>query len=150
MKATLNFDDPRWNIPATEQRLNSGLFKSRKELKELIREEHRRGGDLPASYLVTNSKGVGFSAKHKVSRRGNPPSPDTLSLLNSIDDRSLGNLAGEVFVKDGVTPSGSNPAVYGPILDDPAKLNRPFFATTAERFEPKFIKNIENALNDVP
>lgn len=149
MKATLTFDDPRWDMPATEQRLRSGIFKSRKELKEAIREEHRRGGDLPAIYLVTSSQGSGFSAKHKVSRRGNPPSPDTLTLLNNIADRDLGTLSGEVYVKDAVAPGGSNPAVYGPILDNPSKLNRPFFATTAEKYRPTFEKNMENALNNV-
>lgn len=150
MKATLTFNDPRWDVDATQRRLSSTVTRGRKVLKERIREKHRKGGDMAPSYISAGRRGRGFRRGHKVSQRGNPPSPDTLSLLNAIDDRETAILTGEVFIREATSPGGGNPAEYGAILDNPAKLNRPFFESTAEEFRPEWEKMVENAVNDVP
>lgn len=145
MKATLTFDDPRWDIPATEQRLGSQLVVESKTVKTKIKEKHLSGGDRPASRIIRR-RGLGFTHGHKVSIRGNPPSPDTLTLLNAVDDQATGTLQREVYVKPNQNPRGGVADEYGAILDNPNKLNRPWFETTVEEYRPEFVKNMATAL----
>lgn len=142
MFATLTFDDPGWDTDAIEQKLAAEIKRSRKELKEAIREKHREGGDLPAASIVSRRSGAGFRRGHKVSRPGSPPSPDTLTLMNAIDDREVGPLEAEVYIKPDINPHGGMADRYGEILDNPSKLNRPFFESTAAEFKEKFDQRI--------
>lgn len=146
MKATLTFTDPRWDVHKTEQQLSGAITRARKELKETIREKHREGGSKANGQVSARRRGRGFLRGHRASSRGNAPAPDTLTLLNSIDDRRTGVLSGEVFVKDGRSPDGANPAVYAEILDNPSKLNRPFFHSTVTTFRDRFMAIIRAAL----
>lgn len=146
MKATLNFDDPRWDVAETERKLSAAVVVSRKELKEAIREKHREGGSKASGAIVSNGSGDGFRRRHRRSSRGNPPAPETLTLLNAVDDRELGPLEGEVFIKPNKNPRGGVADEYGAVLDNPAQLNRPFFQSTADAYQETFDRRISEVL----
>jgi hypothetical protein len=73
---------------------------------------------------------------HRQSLQGDPPATDSGGLIGSIEGKPIAELKGRVSV-------GKK---YGQYLDNPAKLNRPFFRTTVERFKPKFKQKIREAL----
>lgn len=75
-----------------------------------------------------SSRVVAGSEFHRASRRGQPPARDTGQLINSIRARRSGMM--RTTVAAGVR--------YAEILDDPKRLDRPFFQVTAKAFVPKF------------
>lgn len=90
--------------------------------------------NLPAGLRRTKNKNrvIVGSNFHRASRRGQPPAVDTAGLINSIRARKTGPLKTTVS-------AGKH---YGEILDDPNKLNRPFFRSTVKEYLPKFKENI--------
>jgi hypothetical protein len=147
MKASLVFDDPRWDVSATERKLKAGIFRGRKELKEEIKKTHREGGSNASGTVYARRRGTGFRRGHRASSRGSAPAPDTLTLTNAIDDQETGPLSGEVYIKHDKNPFGGYADEYGEILDDPNRLDRPFFESTAAKFEKRFDQIMEDAID---
>lgn len=81
---------------------------------------------------------VGFKF-HRASRKGEPPAIDKGILRNSIKFKLVSDLKGQVSVG----------AKYGDVLDDPTKLNRPFFRKTVKNFQPKFQKNLDEVIQEL-
>lgn len=73
---------------------------------------------------------------HRASAKGQPFASSTGNTLNSIRAKSTGEMKAKVS-------SGSRIAE---ILDNPNKLDRPFFKSVAEKFKPKFKANISETI----
>lgn len=75
---------------------------------------------------------------HRASAKGQPPAVDTAGLLNSIRAKKTGQMRSTVATSK----------KYADILDDPKRLDRPFFRSTVKRFAPKFRANIEKVIKE--
>lgn len=78
---------------------------------------------------------VGYNF-HRASRRGESPATDTGGLIGSVAAAPVSALRSRVSVGK----------VYGAILDDPKKLNRPFFKIRVDLFKPIFMQKVKEAL----
>jgi hypothetical protein len=155
VKLTLN--NPMWNTPARRKILDKAVQESGAELEGEIKTTitdsvpagrlYRKGSitktatkPLLALGLRTrkgNAKRVIVGSRiHRASKKGQPPAVDTGGLINAIRASKTGEM------KSTVTAGKA----YAETLDDPKKLDRPFFKSTAEKFRPKFKENIENAI----
>ncbi len=73
---------------------------------------------------------------HKASKKGFAPAIDSGGLFGSVNQRRISDLKSRVF-------AGKK---YASILDDPKKLNRPFFEVVLKRHEPTFVRNVKTVL----
>ena len=74
---------------------------------------------------------------HRASSWGEPPAPDTMNLVNALDDRKVSKQVHEVYVDEGKAP-------YAVPLQE--GLNRPIInEEVIDEFEPQF----EEELNRV-
>lgn len=71
----------------------------------------------PQGRDYAKGRGQGFRRVHRASRRGQPPAPDTMNLVRSVEDNKVNPSTHEVYV-DG------NQAPYGEYLERP-RLMRP-------------------------
>ena len=78
---------------------------------------------------------VGYNF-HRASRKGQPFANDTGETLNATRARKIGELKAVV----------ANSKPHAEILDNPNKLNRPFFRSTAEEFKKQFRENLAEAI----
>lgn len=76
---------------------------------------------------------------HRASAKGQSPATDTGGLIGSVAGRDLAELRARVSV-------GKK---YGAILDDPTKLNRPFFKVRVDLFRPNFKQRVLDALRSL-
>ena len=157
MKATLKLNNPLWKTPERKAILSKAVQASAAELEKEIKQTilnstprgrlYRRGAITRAASkknlalglrrLKGNAKRVYAGAKfHRASAKGQPFASDTGQTINAIRTRKLALLKARVAAS----------VKHGAILDDPKKLNRPFFASVAEKFKPKFKENIQKAI----
>lgn len=161
MKTKLTLTNPLWNTQKRRQILDKTVQESGAELEGLIKATMlpgtRKKGPSGRTYRrsaitkratkanlamgLKRQKGnqnrvVAGSNFHRASAPGEAPAVDTGGLVNSIRAQKTGEMRSEV----------STGKKYAGRLDDSKKLNRPFFATTAEAFRPKFKQNVEDAI----
>jgi hypothetical protein len=155
MKTTLKLTNPLWSNPQRKRILDKAVQESaaelEKEIKQTILDSVPRGktyrrGAITRSRSARNIRGLKLQTRgnkaivgsrfHRASAKGQPPAVDTGGLINSVRARRYGVMKARV----------SAGKLYAPILDDPKKLNRPFFASVAEKFRPKFKQNIQEAI----
>jgi hypothetical protein len=157
MKAKLTLTNPLWKAASRRRVLDKAVQESGAELEAEIKRTileskpagrtYRRGPitrkatakNLPPGLRTQkgNSNNViAGSNFHRASKKGQPPAVDTAGLINSIRAKKTGELKSTVATSK----------KYAEVLDDPKKLDRPFFKTTAEKFLPKFKENIKKAI----
>lgn len=164
MKSKLSLNNPLWSSTERRQLLDKVVQQSAAELEAKIKQKllnpekppagkiYRRGGIYKKGLIRdrklnrTRFKRKFFSlydekfavaySFHRASRKGQPPATDTGALANSIRAKRSGEMHATVATSKN----------YGAILDDPNKLDRPFFRQTAEEFKAKFKQNIREAI----
>lgn len=157
MKIKLTLTDPLWTSAPRRALLDKAVQESGAELEGLIKKtilESKPAGKTYRRGAITKkaTKGnlaLGLKRRkgnvsqvfagsnfHRASAPGQPPAVDTAGLLNSIRAKKTGDMKSQV----------SAGVAYAEVLDNPAKLGRPFFRVTVEEFRPKFKENIEEAI----
>lgn len=161
MKTTLRLTNPLWSKTKRRTLLDKVVQESGVELEGEIKKKmlpptrkeqpagrtYRKGPltapatqkNLPPGLRTSKSNAdrvITGSLFHRASKKGQAPAIDTGGLVNSIRARKTGELKSTVA-------AGKN---YAKPLDDPNKLDRPFFQSTTEEFRPKFKENIRNAV----
>lgn len=133
--ATLILTNPILNVGTTRAKLAAAVSKSRKELKQAVRQRIIKSIPTGRTYRRKGRSSISSrQAEHRASRRGQAPAIDSGKTLNSIDEKRTGDFSGEVSVN----------TEYAAILEN--KMDRPFVKTTADKYEKKFIANVEKAL----
>lgn len=165
MKSILKLNNPLWQTPERRAILDKAVQQSGAELEAAIKQKvldstpagktYRRAAirrkiarrDLKFfrsnkrvfkrkfTTLFNETTAVGYNF-HRASAKGQPPAVDHGGLINSIRTKRLGQLSVKVATSK----------AYAAILDDPKRLNRPFFASTVEEFKPKFKQNLQEAI----
>lgn len=157
MKARLKLNNPMWKTPERRKLLDKVVQESAAELEGEIKKTildstprgrtYRRGAITKAATKPLRALGlravkndpkrlVAGARFHRASAKGQPFASDTGNTLNSIRAKETGEMKAKVS-------SGSRIAE---ILDNPNKLDRPFFKTVAEKFKPKFKANISETI----
>ena len=159
MKSILKLNNPLWQTQARRAMLDKAVQQSGAELESLIKQKiltgpktgktYRRGAITRAASKKNlglglrragnNSKRViAGSGFHRASARGESPAKDSGQLASATRSKKTGEMRNQV----------SNSKKYAKPLDDPKGLDRPFFASTASEFKPKFKQNIADALSE--
>ncbi len=159
MKATLKLNNPLWQTPERQKLLDKAVQQSGAELESEIKQAilgsvpsgrlYRRGATAKAASQKNLALGlrrahsqpkrvIAGSRFHRASALAQAPAVDSGALLNSIRAKKVGQLSVKVATSKR----------YAVRLDDKNKLNRPFFASTAEKFRPKFKGNIRDAIKE--
>lgn len=157
MKANLRLNNPMWQTPKRRAMLDKAVQRSGAELESEVKrtitesrpagKTYRRGAITKKATKSNLTLGLRRSKKnknrviagsnfHRASKRGQAPAVDTGGLLNSIRAKKTGELKSTVAVGK----------AYGEILDDPARLDRPFFRSTVKEYLPKFKENIREVI----
>jgi hypothetical protein len=157
MKVKLTLNNPLWNQPERRAILDQAVQASGTELETAIKQKildsqprgrtYRRSAITKAATKpllalgLRRKKGnpdrvVAGSNYHRASAKGQPPAVDSGGLINSTRAKKTGEMRSTVSV-------GKK---YGEVLDDPNKLDRPFFRSTVKEFAPKFKENIQKAI----
>ena len=120
MSVTSHFDSAVFNRQKLRQAVASFIIRQTKDFKNLSK---RRMIDSQASGRLHRRKnGVGFTRSHRASARGQRPAIDTGKLLNSINDRRIGDFSRIV----------SADAEYAPYLQS-ERLGRRIMMTAIRR-----------------
>ncbi len=159
MKAKLVLNNPLWQTAARRKILDKAVQDSGIELEGEIKKTildskpagrlYRRGSitkNASKKNLAlglrrkkgTKTRVIAGANFHRASAKGQPFANDSGQTINAIRAKRTGELKSKVAV--GVK--------HGAILDDPNKLDRPFFRSTAEKFKPKFKENIADAIKE--
>ncbi|MEO6588885.1 MAG: hypothetical protein ABIP06_06105 [Pyrinomonadaceae bacterium] len=160
MKVTLNLTNPLFDNQKRKTILHLVVSRSaielEKEIKKVILESVPRGTlyGRGAITKIATKKNLGLGLRlvknsrvrviagsrfHRASAKGQPFANDTGQTINSIRARDVSELKAQVSV--GVK--------HAAILDSKNGLDRPFFASTAEKFKPRFKANIEKAIKEI-
>ena len=167
MKAKLTLNNRLWQTTERRAILDKAVQQSGAELESLIKQRiltgpksgktYRRGAikkkvakrDLvfyrsnrkvfkrTFTGLYAEKTTVGYQF-HRASKKGESPASDTGGLANSIRAKKIGFLSVRVATSKR----------YALRLDSRQGLDRPFFASTAEEFKPKFKQNIADAIKE--
>lgn len=128
MSVTSHFDSAVFNRQKLRQAVASFIIRQTKDFKNLSK---RRMIDSQASgRLYRRKKGVGFTRSHRASARGQRPAIDTGKLLNSINDRRIGDFSRIVSADAEYAPYLQSERLGRRIMDDrdtaeaQAKANR--------------------------
>jgi hypothetical protein len=143
MKAKLTLSNPLWQTPERRAILDKVVQQSAAELESKIKQKILASRPAGRTYrrgaaVLKGGKPAAFSL-HRASKKGQPPAVDSGGLVNSIGAKKTG------AVKAAVS-SGKN---YAGRLDRKDRLDRPFFASTAEEFRAKFRQNLAEAIRGV-
>ena len=167
MKSILKLNNPLWQTPARRAILDKTVQQSGAELESRIKQKILTGPKSGKTYRRSAIKNkvakrdLGFYRSnrkvfkrtfsgldrekttvgyqfHKASAKGESPANDTGGLANATRSKKTGEMRNQV----------ANSKKYAKPLDDPNGLNRPFFASTAEEFKPKFKQNIADAIRE--
>lgn len=104
---TVNLDSPIWDEAAREQIVSRGLTRIAKKFKQKTVTAMIEGVHTGAYYRPRlGGPGLGFTRLHHASARSERPSPDTLNLVNSVEDEKIAPLQHAVFVNDAQAPYG--------------------------------------------
>lgn len=168
MKSILKLNNPLWRTPERRAILDRAVQQSGAELEAAIKQKVLNSTPAGKTYrraairrkiakrdlkffrsnkrvfkrkftTLTNEKTTVGYQFHRASRKGQAPAVDTGNLINSIRSKRIGQLSNRVATSK----------AYAAILDDPKKLNRPFFKSTADEFKPKFKQNIQEAIGEI-
>ena len=168
MQATLKLTNPLWKTPERRRILDLAVQQSGAELESEVKKVilnstprgklYRRGAirrqiagrDLKFfrsnkrvfrrkfTGLFRETTVVGYNF-HRASAKGQSPAVESGGLVNSIQSQRAKPLHNIVKVGK----------VYGVILDDKQRLDRPFFTVTVKNFREKFKANIQEAINEI-
>jgi hypothetical protein len=121
--------------------------KSARKFKRSTQEKMLKG--VHSGRLYKKKRGSGFTRSHLASAIGQRPAPDTLTLVNAISDRSLGDYKAEVYIAERINPeSGTLASNYGEILQN--KLDRPIMsADDADEAERDMTRDAEALIKTV-
>lgn len=160
MKAKLILNNPLWQTAQRRRILDRVVQQSAVELESEIKRKiltgtksgrtYRRGAITKAASQKNialglrrvrgNSKQVFAGSKlHRASAPGESPANDSGGLANSLRSVSVKPLHSKVFTSKR----------YAETLDNPRKLNRPFFSQTAQKFKKRFKEQIKNAIGEM-
>ncbi len=96
--------------------LNSNVFKSNVRRTMFSNFVYRQAKDFKVSTkekmiegphsgrLYEKKSGRGFTRHHRASAPGERPSPDTMTLVNAIEDKRTSEISATVYVEDRVNP----------------------------------------------
>lgn len=112
-----------------------------KDFKNLTQRRMIAGPQTGRRY--TRRRGAGFVREHVASTVGQRPAPDTMTLVNAVNDKRLTETSAEVFIGPKINPTNGTVAdVYADILQN--KLNRPIMtASDAEEAQQKMVREGE-------
>lgn len=123
----VRLDDKIFDKVERRSAISSLITRSAKEFKQLTKDKMIYGRATGRVY--DKGRGVGFTRSHRASAAGQRPAPDTLTLVNAIDDRRLSDYSSEVYIADKInTSNGTVASDYGSILQN--KLDRPIMSDT--------------------
>jgi hypothetical protein len=91
-----------FDIPAFRQALSAVPYKSAKVFQESTKQKMLN--QTPGGKLYRKRTGRGFKRFHKASALGQRPQPDTLTLVNAVDGRRIGEFAAIVDIKNRLNP----------------------------------------------
>ena len=125
-----------FNSREVRREISNMLSKRRKKFREKTK---RRMIDGPhTGRLYARESGRGFRRSHRASAKRQRPSPDTMTLVNAISDKSTGELSGKVFVAEKRNPrNGQIASKYAEILQ--TQLERPIMTKNDAAIEQKEI-----------
>lgn len=127
IKWTHKFDSLMFKPGRRQEVLSRGLTRLGKRFKGFAK--NRQTQNEPSGRFYPSSRGGGFTAAHRASAWGEPPAPDTMNLVNALEDRKVSKMVHEVYV-DGVK------APYAVPLQE--SLNRPIITEEVmDEFEPQ-------------
>ncbi|HEX8248973.1 MAG TPA: hypothetical protein VF599_12420 [Pyrinomonadaceae bacterium] len=169
MKSNLILNSPLWKTPERRALLDKTVQQSALELESEIKQAilkgpktgrtYRRGrilkkaaaknrgfyrGEKTSSRFkrvfksLTDERFVVGFGFHRASKKGESPAPDTGALVNATRAQKTGE--GRATVANGKG--------YGELLDNPEKLDRPFFKSTVEKFKEKFKQNLSDTIKE--
>jgi hypothetical protein len=155
MKSSLDLKDPRWNDAGRRAAIAAALAFSAAELVTRIKEADAASVPRGRTYRIGsirraaskrndvqglrtrttaagNLQRVVGSTFYRASAPGQRPAIKSGRLINSIRAEQIGAFKYRV---------GSS-LYYAVVLDDPNRLNRPFFKIEADAYRPRFTENI--------
>lgn len=138
MKSRLNLNNPLWRAPERRVILDKAVQESAAELESEIKQRVLKSAPRGRVYRKGSIKGGRGSRIHRASAKGQPFASDTGATLNATRARKTGDMKATVV----------NSKAHSKILDDPQKLDRQFFESTARTFKPKFKANILEAIKE--
>jgi len=101
------------------------VSKQAREFKRLTQERMIKGPHT--GNLYEKKRGGTFRRSHRASARHQRPSPDTLTLINAISQRTINPVHSQVFIAERVNPeNGAIASDYGAILQN--RLDRPIMS----------------------
>lgn len=131
MKAKLTLNNPLWQTAKRQAILDKAVQESGAQLESEIKQTVLNSA--PRGKFYRRGKRV-----HRASAKGQPFASDTGATLYATRSKKTGAMRNRVF----------NSKKHAKILDDKKGLNRPFFGSTAEKFQAKFKQNILDAIKE--
>lgn len=158
MKVTLSLRRQIWNQEAPPSKINQALAESAVELDEDLHSyidqsdpqgriyrlrtltSRRTAQNVGHRRRGTSSRVVVGAEFYRASAPGQPPAKRTGALYRGITVKRIGNTSIRASVDK----------KYAGILDDPNRLNRPFFRTRCQLFfRTRFRQNVKARLNEL-
>lgn len=123
--ATVRFTSPIFDKAKRTQSVSNFVSKQAREFKRLTQERMTKGPHTGTLYA--KKRGSNFRRSHRASARHQRPSPDTLTLVNAISQRTINPLRSQVYIAERVNPeNGAIASNYGAILQ--TRLDRPIMS----------------------
>lgn len=133
MPSTFKLQSPIFDKAARSQVISKVVRDAAKRFKVSTKEKMTSG--TRSGRVYARKRGASFRRAHRASARGERPAPDTLKLLNSIQDKSIGAFKSQV----------STNVPYASILQE--ELDRPIMSERdAEDAQNEMLKNAEEAI----
>lgn len=124
-ETTVTFSSPIFNTNQLRETLSRIPMESARKFKDSTK--RRQIESRPQGELVEKRSGAGFRRFHRASRRGQRPSPDTLTLVNATTSERTGEFSAETFIAPKVNPENKELAsVYAERLQN--NLDRPIMS----------------------
>jgi hypothetical protein len=113
-------------FPALRRQIFSNYAsKQAKDFKQLTKERMIAGPHTGRIY--EKKRGVGFTRSHRASAKGERPSPDTMTLVNAIEDKRTSDFSAVVYVAEISNPeNGEVASVYAERLQ--VMMQRPIMS----------------------
>ncbi|HEX8289820.1 MAG TPA: hypothetical protein VF556_17695 [Pyrinomonadaceae bacterium] len=139
-KSTLKLDSKLFDETERKRILAAPVRQSAKEFKTDLKNKMIFGPHTGRETTRGKESGDGFTRKHRASRRGERPAPDTNSLVNSIEDKPLSEFSAIVEVTKPYTDSSGEEVLQG-------KLGRKIMTSEdVDEAEKKFNDRARRAL----
>jgi hypothetical protein len=122
-----------------QEAISRGLTRLGKRFKGFAKS--RQTDNEPSGRFYPSHRGGGFTTMHRASAWGEPPAPDTMNLVNAIEDRKVSKTVHEVYVDEGKAPYA------GPLQEG---LNRPIInEEVMDEFKPQAKEEFERVWREL-